>query len=98
MASRITIERRDWPALVDAFHGFFDELRGAVEETEDAIEFDAGFTGLAISRDGSSRSFMPLHDLSATWESIEFDENSRKVTLAGGTATYTYRVPPQLLQ
>ena len=97
MSSPIIIERGDWPALAAAFHGFFDELGGAVEEADGEIAFDAGFTGLAISRDGSSRSFMPLHDLSATWESIEFDESSHEVTLTGGTATYTYRVPPQLL-
>ena len=96
MASQFIVEREDWSALVTAFHRFFDELGGAVEEADDEIAFDAGFTGLAISRDGSSRSFMPLHDLSATWESIEFDDVACAVTLVGSAATYTYRVPPQL--
>jgi hypothetical protein len=92
------IERENWAAVVEAFSRFFEGMGGAIKETTDEIEFDAGFTGLAIHRNGTSRSFMPLHDLSARWEAIEFDEVVHQVTLAGAGATYTYRVPPQLVQ
>jgi hypothetical protein len=90
------IERDNWTAVVEAFNGFFDGIGGTVRETSDEIEFDAGFTGLAIHRNGTSRSFMPLHDLRARWEAIEFDDAAHEVTLVGADATYTYRVPPQL--
>ena len=40
---------------------------------------------------------MPLHDLSARWDAIEFDDGVDEVTLIGEGATYTYRVPPQLV-
>ena len=97
MTAPIRIERADWSAVVDAFGRFFAGLRGAVTETEDELAFEAGFTGLAINRNGTSRSFMPLHDLSATWVAIEFDDDAHEVTLIGDGATYTYRVPPQLI-
>ncbi len=97
MSSSANIERHDWSRVVSAFARFFAELTGTVGETDDEIEFDAGFTGLAIHRNGTSRSFMPLHDLSARWEAIKFDDTANEVTLIGDGATYTYRVPPQLL-
>lgn len=98
MSPPVSIQRDDWSAVVAAFEGFFDGLGGAVIENEDEIEFDAGYTGLAICRDGTSRSFMPLHDLSAAWETIEFDDTSHEITLVGRATTYTYRVPPQLIE
>ena len=91
------IKRSDWPRVVGAFREFFDALGAVVTETEDEVAFEAGYTGLAIDRNGTSRSFMPLHDLSAAWEAIEFDYSSREVTLFGDGATYMYRVPPQLV-
>lgn len=90
------LERDNWAAVTEAFRGFFAGM-GAITETSAEIEFDAGFTGLAIHRNGTSRSFMPLHDLSARWEAIEFDDAAREVTLIGGSSTYVYRVPPQLV-
>jgi hypothetical protein len=97
MSSSARIERNDWPAVAAAFKSFFSQLAGTVGQTDDEVEFDAGFTGLTIHREGTSRSFMPLHDLNARWEEIEFDEIAHEVTLIGDGATYTYRVPPQLL-
>jgi hypothetical protein len=90
------IERSDWAATVDAFREFFDCL-GDVVETGDEVRFDAGFTGLVMHRNGTSRSFMPLHDLSTTWQAVEFDDAGRTVTLIAGETRYTYKVPPQLL-
>ena len=97
MSSSAAVERTDWSAVVSAFKGFFDGFAGAVTATADEIEFNADFTGLAIHRNGTSRSFMPLHDLSARWEAIEFDDEAHEVTLIGDGATYIYRVPPQLV-
>ena len=97
MGAPTRIERDEWSAVGDAFARFFEGLSGAVTKTEDEMEFDADFTGLAIHRNGTSRSFMPLHDLSARWDAIEFDDAAHEVTLIGKGATYIYRVPPQLV-
>ena len=96
MSPPTRIERNNWPAVVGAFRRFFDHLGGKVRETSDEIEFDAAFTGLAINRNGTSRSFMPLHDLSTKWDAITFDDTAHEITLVGDGATYVYRVPPEL--
>jgi hypothetical protein len=96
MVAPIDIGRADWPAVVDAFRAFFDGLDGTVREAGNEIEFNAGYTGLAIHRNGTSRSFMPLHGLDAAWDTVVFDRDSYEVTLVGGTTRYVYRVPPGL--
>ena len=90
------IARSDWDAVVVGFVSFFGTLGDVTTSAERAV-FHAGFTGLDIDRDGSSRSFMPLHDLRAAWDQVAFDSASHEVTLIGAGATYTYKVPPQLL-
>ena len=90
-----SVARSDWPTVVEAFRDFFDPL-GEVVVSPDEIEFTAVFTGLAVRRDGTSKSFMPLHDLEAGWATIVFDRDAGEVRLIGAGATYTYRVPPQL--
>jgi hypothetical protein len=90
------IDRRDWPAVVDAFESFFDGI-GRVSTTEAAVEFSADGTGLSLDSDGTSRSFMPLHDLSSTWNRVGFDSAARCVHVWSDTAHYTYRVPPYLI-
>ena len=89
--------RSDWDAVVAAFTAFFGPL-GEVTTTDASIAFAAprAGTGLEIDRDGTSRSFMPLHDLSASWEVIEFDHAQHVVRLEAAGAVYTYRVPPSL--
>ena len=89
------IERADWDRLTDRFTAFFADL-GKVEATDAELTFDAGFTGLVVARDGSSRSFMPLHELAATWDRLRFDDEARVVTLEGDGVEYSYRVPPGL--
>ena len=90
-----TVVRSDWPAVVGAFREFFKPL-GEVIVSKDEVEFSSDITGLALRRDGTSKSFMPLHDLEAAWEEIAFDLQADEVRLTGVGATYTYRVPPQL--
>lgn len=98
MTSRPTrIQRADWAALLGEFERFFSGL-GSVTVSEDEAEFVAGFTGLALQRDGSSRSFMPLHNLEAAWSEVEFDYDQHLVTLRSEGTRYEYRVPPNLLE
>lgn len=89
--------RRDWDGVVAAFRSFFEPL-GEVTETPLSIAFAAprAGTGLDLSRDGSSRAFMPLHDLSLTWDVVEFDHEQHVVRLEATGGVYTYRVPPSL--
>ena len=91
----ITVALADWPAVVARFRSFFEPL-GKVTVLEGEVEFAAVGTGLAIRQDGTSKSFMPLHDLEAAWETIVFDREACVVKLIGPNATYTYRVPPRL--
>lgn len=86
------IDRTRWDEVVEAFSRFF-EGRGEVRVTEDEVEFRTRAAGLALRRDGTSTSFMPLHALGAHWDEIEFAENGREVTLRGADVTYTYRPP-----
>lgn len=81
--------------MIVAFREFFEPI-GNVTVSPDEIEFASAVTGLAIRRDGTSRSFMPLHDLEAAWETVVFDHDGDEIKLIGAGTTYTYRVPPQL--
>jgi len=96
MSSQTRITRSDWPDLVAAFKEFFAGIGSVATSAEEAV-FDAGMTGLALNRDGSSRSFMPLHGLEATWDAVVFDQESREVTLLSDSSKYVYRVPPGLI-
>lgn len=92
-----SVDRSDWPAVIAAFAAFFAGL-GTVATDDDIASFDApeSGTGLALHRDGTSTSFMPLHGMSARWEKATFDSEKRSVTVAGDGFSYTYRVPPGL--
>ena len=90
-----SVTRTDWPAVVEAFRSFFEPF-GEVFASAEEVEFAAQGTGLAVRHDGTSKSFMPLHDLEAAWETIVFDREAHEVKLVGPSATYTYRVPPYL--
>lgn len=79
-----------------AFVAFFGGM-GTIEQSDDEVIFAADGTGLALSRNGSSRSFMPLHALEAGWDVVVFDKSNHEVKLMSGTTTYTYRVPDRLL-
>lgn len=83
--------------MLGEFERFFSGL-GHVSVSAEEAEFVAGFTGLALQRDGSSRSFMPLHNLEAGWSEVEFDYEQRLVTLRSEGTRYVYRVPPNLLE
>ena len=87
--------RSEWDRVVAAFVEFFDGL-GDVTVTGDELTFDAGETGLSLAANGTSRSFMPLHDLGATWDGATFDRESRQVVLTADGMEYIYRVPPRL--
>ena len=91
------VHRDDWATLVAEFQRFFGPL-GEVTLEDDAVEFSADpavvVTGLELRRDGTSHSFMPLHDMRAGWHSVEFSDGA--VSIIGNDATYVYRVPPAL--
>ena len=89
------IPRDEWDRVVDAFATFFEGV-GDVTAGPDEVSMTADETGIALARDGSSRSFMPLHELGLRWETVAFDEDADAVVLAADGATYTYRVPPSL--
>ena len=95
----MTIDRRSWPEVVSAFEEFFGAL-GEVTSTDHAVSF-SGLprvdTALELRRDGTSSSFMPLHDLQSTWQSVTFDGRSSEVVLTDGATSYRYRIPPILL-
>jgi hypothetical protein len=96
--SEVILERRDWSSVVEAFVRFFEGL-GEVRIDEDRVEFGGAptvQTGLALRRDGTSTSFMPLHGLEARWERVRFDEAREEVVLEGSGVSYVYRVPPDL--
>jgi hypothetical protein len=88
--------RSDWDELTAAFRTFFGGA-GQVEIDESEAVFTAPTTGFSIRVDGTSRSFMPLHRFGAAWDEIEFDFDSHEVHLRGESATYTYRIPEDLL-
>ena len=89
------IPRTSWPDVVAVFTRFFEGL-GEVAVEDGTVSFEAPDTGLSVSRDGSSKSFMPLHGLSLTWDTITFDPTRWEVRLAGPGGTYSYVVPPSL--
>ena len=89
------IERTSWPRVVTAFTAFFEGM-GEVRADAHMASFESDVTGLSVSSDGTSRSFMPLHDLALTWETIQFDAERYEVRLEGAGGTYTYVVPPNL--
>ena len=91
------IERSQWSVVVDAFGSFFAGL-GTVEVGDDAVSFaapEAG-TGLNLHQDGTSTSFMPLHEMGGRWERVTFDVDHLEVVVAGEGFSYTYRVPSSL--
>ena len=92
-----SVERSDWAKVVASFAAFFEGL-GTVVVDGESVSFaapEAG-TGLVLGADGTSKSFMPLHGMSARWETVTFDTEERTVTLSGDGFAYTYRVPPAL--
>ena len=92
----MSVSRGDGESVVDSFRAFFSPL-GEVVADGDGVSFRAAETGLSLQRDGTSVSFMPLHELGARWEEIEFDRGQQQVRLIGDGVSYTYRVPPNLI-
>jgi len=89
------IARTSWPDVVAAFTRFFAGL-GVITVEDGTVSFDAPDTGLSVGSDGTSASFMPLHGLSLTWDTIAFDAHRWEVHLVGPGGTYSYVVPPSL--
>ena len=93
--STSTYHRAAWDSIAHAFHTMFEGL-GEVTEDRDGIRFRTDETGLDIRRDGTSRSFMPLHASSMRWTDATFDMTNDAVMLSDGTSSYLYRVPERL--
>ncbi|MEX1279123.1 MAG: hypothetical protein AB1Z55_00205 [Acidimicrobiia bacterium] len=89
------IPRTDWDRVSSTFAAFFAGV-GEVAVGPEEVSMTADETGIALARDGTSRSFMPLHELGLRWETVVFDEDADAMVLAADGATYTYRVPPSL--
>ena len=96
--SATEVDRADWDEVTSAFTDFFEGF-GEVTVTGEFARFaaDTAATGLELCRDGTSRSFMPLHRLDLRWDSVRFDDERHEVQVVAAGAAYTYRVPPQLL-
>lgn len=92
----IVVTRRNWVGVTRAFRDFFEGV-GTVKLGPDELVFEGEGTRLALHRDGSSRSFMPLHDLRGTWDKVTFVLSEHEVRLWSNDLTYTYRVPRRLL-
>lgn len=93
-----TIARSEWETIRNEFASFFAGA-GTVTTEPTELVFDGGptiATSLAIRSDGTSRSFMPLHDLEARWDRITFDRTADEVILETDAMAYVYRVPPAL--
>jgi hypothetical protein len=100
MSDVVVVTREDWDELVAQFRRFFVGL-GTVEADETTVAFDADpdvvWTGLTLTRGGSSTGYMPLHGVETLWERATFDRTALEVRLEGEGVAYTYRVPPDLL-
>lgn len=93
------IDRSSWASVVSASTAFFTDL-GDVETDDRSVAFSAPHagTGLTLNRDGTSTSFMPLHEMGGRWNRVTFDTAEHEVVVEGAGFSYTYRVPPALLQ
>ena len=91
-----SIERSDWDSVVSSFEHFFAGL-GTVEIGDGRASFSAEGTGFELARDGTSRSFMPLHDSNLAWDRVTFDEGEMTVAVTDGRSRYRYRVPETLI-
>lgn len=92
----MTFGRSQWDELTDAFRAFFG-VAGNVQVTATDAVFTAPDTRFSIQVDGTSRSFMPLHRMGTAWDEIEFDFEEHEVHLRSESASYTYRIPANLL-
>ena len=95
--SETAFRRDEWQRLASAFVERFQGI-GEVVAGDDELSFSepAVGTGLTLRRDGTSRSFMPLHGLEARWDRVVFDDAAAEIRLEGAGVTYTYRIPPAL--
>ena len=89
------IPRTPGPMSLRPSRAFFAGL-GEDGVEDGTVSFEAPDTGLSVSSDGTSESFMPLHGLSLTWDTIAFDTHRWEVRLVGPGGTYSYIVPPSL--
>ena len=90
-------DRLSWNDLSRAFARCF-EGKGEVVVGADELSFrePALATEFTLRRDGSSRSFMPLHGMEARWDRVAFDHQAGEVRIEGEGVAYTYRIPPAL--
>ena len=91
-----SIERSDWDSVASSFEDFFHGL-GTVEIEGGRASFKAQDTGFELDRDGTSQSFMPLHESNLVWDRVTFDQGEMTVTLTDGRSSYRYRVPERLV-
>ena len=90
-----------WGDISERFRNLFEGL-GDVTVTEDLLSFrsrpPAVATGIAITRSGGLVANMPLHAVESRFMTIAFSSNPPSLTLSGDGMSYTYVVPPALLQ
>lgn len=90
-----------WYDISERFRDLFDGL-GDVTVTEDLLSFrsnpPAVATGIAITRSGGLVANMPLHAVESRFMTIAFSSTPPSLTLSGDGMSYTYVVPPALLQ
>lgn len=90
-----------WREISERFRNLFEGL-GNVSVTEDLLSFrsipPAVVTGIAITRVGGLVANMPLHAVESRFTTIAFSSDPPSLALSGDGASYTYILPPALLQ
>ena len=96
MLETVELSVDQWAEISETFAAFFGPL-GSVRIEVNEVSFAAGDTGLVLGSDGTSRSFMPLHELGTRWDSVVFDASAWRVVLTSDDIEYIYRVSPRLI-
>lgn len=90
-----------WGEISERFRNLFEGL-GNLSVTEDLLSFrsipPAVVTGIAITRVGGLVANMPLHAVESRFTTIVFSSTPPSLVLSGDGSSYTYILPPALLQ
>ena len=90
MTERLRLD--DWDAVCDALRRFGEP--GDVTAGDDRLRIDFGSARVEVSRDGSVKTGMPLHDFEREGAAqLVVDYDAGTLTLDGDDVRYTFRRP-----
>lgn len=90
MAPRIQLS--EWDRLVEELRRFGQA--GTVTTADDRIHIDFGSAHVEVSRDGTLRTGMPLHDFAYDEAvTVVVDHDAGTLTVDADTVSYTFRRP-----